>query len=269
MRSDSTSATPPRARAVVVGCLALLSILLVAYAAVTLGSLGGATLQDAFGRWVYDAVVIGAAVLVIARSMSAPAERGAWLALGIGLLLWALGQTYYSVILYYASPAPFPSPSDALFLAFYPATYVALVLLLRARLGHLDPLAWVDGLIGALAVAAVTAALIFPPVLEALGGSPFGVAVSLAYPCADLVMLGLIAGALAASRWRAQGTWLLIAIALLLFGVSDVVYLSVGGQSIQTINLASIGWPLAFLLLAAVAWLPGPATRAAPTPEGR
>ena len=269
MRSDSTSARLPRARAVVVACLALLSILLVAYAAVTLGSLGGAALQDAFGRWVYDAVVIGAAVLVIARSMSAPAERGAWLALGIGLLLWALGQTYYSVVLYYASPAPFPSPSDALFLAFYPATYVALVLLLRARLGHLDPLAWVDGLIGALAVAAVTAALIFPPVLEALGGSPFGVAVSLAYPCADLVMLGLIAGALAASRWRTQGTWLLIAVAIALFGVSDVVYLSVGGQSTQALNLASIGWPLAFLLLVAAAWLPESATRAAPTQEGR
>ena len=28
------------------------------------------------------------------------------------MLLWALGQTYYSVVLYYASPAPFPSPAD-------------------------------------------------------------------------------------------------------------------------------------------------------------
>jgi two-component system, cell cycle response regulator len=262
------SPTLPRARTLVAAWLGFLSILLAAYAAVTLGSLGSPTLQDAFGRWVYDAVVIGAAVAVLARSMSV-AERGAWLALGVGLLFWGLGQTYYSVFLYYASPAPFPSPSDALFLAFYPATYIALVLLLRARAAHLEPLAWVDGLIGALAVAAVAAALIFPPVLEALGGSPFGVAVSLAYPCADLVMLGLIAGALAASRWRAQGTWLLIAVALLLFGVSDVVYLSVGGQSTQALNLASVGWPLAFLLLAAAAWLRGPAARAAPTRGGR
>jgi two-component system cell cycle response regulator len=269
VKPATTTLTPRRKRTLAFAWLGCLSLLLAAYAAVTLESLGSGALQDVFGRWVYDAVVLGAALAVLARSVSAPSERRAWRALGVGLLLWALGQTYYSVVLYYASPAPFPSPSDALFLAFYPASYVGLVLLLRARVAHLDPLAWVDGVIGALAVAAVAAALIFPPVLEALGGSPLGVAVSLAYPCADLVLLGLLAGALTASRWRTQGTWLLIAAALLLFAASDVVYLSVLGQSTEALNLASIGWPLAFLLLAAAAWLPGPATRAARADGGR
>ena len=196
--------------------------------------------------------------------MRIEAERRAWLWLGAGMLLWALGQTYYSVVLYYAEPAPFPSPSDLGFLAFYPASFVALVLLLRARVAHLEPLAWVDGLIGALAVAGVAAALIFPPVLEALGGSPFGVAVSLAYPCMDVVLLGLLSGAFAASKWRIGGTWLLIAAALLLFGACDVVYLSVVGQSTFALNLASVGWPLAFLLLALASWLPATESGAAP-----
>lgn len=248
--------------------LGLLSILLAAYAAVIIGSLGGSSLQDFFGRWVYDAVVLGAAAAVLARASIVRAERGAWLALGAGLLLWALGQAYYSIFLYYASPAPFPSPSDALFLAFYPASYLGLVLLLRARVAHLETLAWVDGLIGALAAAAVAAALIFPPVLGALGGSALGVAVSLAYPFADLVLLGLVAGAFAASQWRMQGTWLLIAGALLLFGAADVVYLSVAGQSTQALNLASVGWPLAFLLLAGAAWLRGPVRDSAPRRSG-
>jgi two-component system cell cycle response regulator len=243
--------------------------LLAFYAVVTLWSLGGESLLDATGRWVYDAVVLGAALVVLWRAAAIEAERRAWLALGIGLLLWALGQTYYSVFLYYASPAPFPSPSDVLFLAFYPASYIALVLLLRARFSHLDPLAWVDGLIGALAIAGVAAALIFPPVLEALGGSPFGIAVSLAYPCFDLVLLGLLSGAFAASRWRTEPTWLLIAAALLLFAASDVVYLSVLGQSTGALNLASVGWPLAFLLLAVASWLPETAPSATPAEPGR
>jgi diguanylate cyclase (GGDEF)-like protein len=236
--------------------LGVLTGLLVFYGAVTIWALGDASLQDPVGRWVYDAVVLGAALLVLARAVLITAERGAWLALGGGLLLWALGQTYYSVVLYYASPAPFPSPADFGFLAFYPATYVALALLLRARVAHLDRLAWVDGLIGALAVAGVAAALIFPPVLEALEGDALGVAVSLAYPCFDLVLLGLLSGAFAASKWRTHGSWLLIAGALLLFGACDVVYLSVAGQSTAALNIASVGWPLAFLLLAAAAWLP-------------
>jgi two-component system, cell cycle response regulator len=259
---DTTSKRLGASRKAAFASIAILAGLLAVYGAVTLGSLGDESLQDAVGRWVYDAVVLGAALIVLWRAAAIEAERWAWLALGAGLLFWALGQTYYSVVLYYASPAPFPSPSDALFLAFYPASYLALVLLLRARVSHLEPLAWVDGLIGALAAAGLAAALIFPPVLEALGGSPLGVAVSLAYPCADLVLLGLLSGAFAASEWRARATWLLLATAMLLFAVSDVVYLSVGGQSTEALNLASVGWPLAFLLMAVASWLPGAASGA-------
>jgi len=261
MDTPSKRALAPRQLVYV--ALGLLTALLAFYAAVIIWTLGDASLQDAVGRWVYDAVVLGAALLVLARAAAIPAERGAWLALGGGLLLWALGQTYYSVVLYYASPAPFPSPADFGFLAFYPLSYLALVLLLRARVAHLERLAWVDGLIGALAVAGVAAALIFPPVLEALEGSTFGVAVSLAYPCFDLVLLGLLSGAFAASKWRTERTWLLIAGALLLFGACDIVYLSAAGQSTTGLNIASVGWPLAFLLLAAASWLPATATGAA------
>ena len=178
MDKSSTRSDPSRLAAF--GVLALLGALLAFYAIVVVGELEGEGLQAFAGRWVYDAIVLGAAAIVLWRALSMPAERGAWLALGVGMLLWALGQTYYSAVLYYAEPAPFPSPADAGFLAFYPAAFVAVALLLRARVAHLDPLAWVDALIGALAVAAVAAALVFPTVSEALGGSAFGVAVSLA-----------------------------------------------------------------------------------------
>jgi diguanylate cyclase (GGDEF)-like protein len=261
---DKSSKRLDRSRKIAFAGVGLLTGVLVFYAAVIWWTLGSGALQDAAGRWAYDGVVLAAALIVLWRAATVAAERRAWLALGAGMLLWALGQTYYSVVLYYASPAPFPSPSDLLFLAFYAASFVALLLLLRARVPQLEPLAWVDGLIGALAVAGVAAALIFPPVLEALGGDPLGVAVSLAYPLADLVLLGLLSGAFAASRWRMQGTWLLIALALLLFGASDVVYLSVGGQSTTALNLASVGWPLAFLLLAVASWLPATAVGVAP-----
>ncbi len=253
---DTPSKRHWRARRFAFLSLILLTGFLALYAAVVLRPFGSEAFQDAIGRWVYDAVVLGAALIVLARAALFGAERRAWLALGAGLLFWASGQTYYSVVLYYASPAPFPSPADLGFLAFYPASYLALVLLLRARVPHLDSLAWVDGLIGALAVAGVAAVLVFPPVLEALAGEAFGAAVSLAYPCFDLVLFGLLSGAFAAARWRTEGTWLLIAAALLLFGACDVVYLSVAGQSTAALDVASIGWPLAFLLLAAASWLP-------------
>jgi two-component system cell cycle response regulator len=266
---DNSSSEFDRSRLVAFCGLGLLTALLAFYAVVVVGELPGEGLQVAVGRWVYDVVVLGAAAIVLWRAARMPGERRAWLALGTGLLLWALAQTYYSVVLYYAEPAPFPSPADAGFLAFYPATFLGLVLLLRDRVAHLDPLAWVDALIGALAVAAVAAALIFPPVVEALGGSALGVAVSLTYPCMDLVLLGLLSGAFAISKWRTSGTWLLIAVALLLFAVCDVVYLSAAGQSTVALNAASVGWPLAFLLLALVSWLPTTEGEAAVAAGGR
>ncbi len=186
--------------------LGLLLAALAAYAVVTFRPLGDGQLQDAFGRWVYDAILLGAAAVVLARVVALPQERLSWLLLGAGLGSFALGQTYYSVVLYYADPAPFPSPSDALFLAMYPLIFVAFALLLRSRVASAEPLAWVDALIGALAVASIAAALIFPPVLDALGDSAFGVAVSLAYPCMDLVLLGMIAAGFAVSGWRTGGT---------------------------------------------------------------
>lgn len=259
---DKSSTGFDRSRTLVFVGLGLLAALLAFYAVVVVEELGSEALQTAAGRWIYDAIVLGAAAIVLGRALLMPAERRAWLALGVGMLLWALGQTYYSVVLYYAEPAPFPSPADVGFLAFYPASFVAVALLLRARVAQLDPLAWVDALIGALAVAAVVAALVFPTVSEALGGSPLGVAVSLAYPCMDLVLLGLLSGAFVLSRGRSSGTFLLIALALLLFGACDVVYLSAAGQSTAGLNAASVGWPLAFLLLALASWLP--ATEAAP-----
>jgi len=139
--------------------LAGLAVLLVAYSIVTLESLGSEATLDFFGRWVYDAVVLGAAAAVLLRGIRMEAERAAWLSIGIGLALWALGQTYYSVVLYYAYPAPFPSPADVLFLAFYPAAFLGIVLLLRGR-SNRDSFAWMDSLIGALAVAAIAGAYV-------------------------------------------------------------------------------------------------------------
>ncbi len=50
---------------------------------------------------------------------------------------------------------PYPSWADAGYISIYPAAYVALVLLLRARAGRISPGLWLDGVICALGVAAL------------------------------------------------------------------------------------------------------------------
>ena len=70
-------------------------------------------------------------------------------------------------------------------------SYVALALLLRARIERFRGNLWLDGVIASLAVAALGAAVVFDKVLSTTGGSPLVVATNLAYPLADCLLLAL------------------------------------------------------------------------------
>src|SRR3954451_7112780 len=88
---------------------------------------------------------LGVAVCVLRALHASGRERAAWLALTLGLFGFFAGDVYYTVVITpMESAAPFPSPADAGYLAIYPASYVALVLLLRARAGRIPSSLWLD-----------------------------------------------------------------------------------------------------------------------------
>jgi hypothetical protein len=81
---------------------------------------------------------------------------------------------------------PVPSLADAGYLSLPPLVFAGLVLLARSRIRGPPNTLWVDGVTAGLAVGAVSAALVFKPVLAALGGRAPAVATNLSYPIADL-----------------------------------------------------------------------------------
>src|SRR4051812_943392 len=134
---------------------------------------------------------LGLAVCAVRIAHASGRERAAWLALTLGLFAYFAGDLYYTIVITPTeSTAPFPSPADAGYLA-NPAAYVALVLLLRARAGRIPSQLWLDGLISALAVAALGAALVFG-VVATTEGSLAAVATNLAYPLGDLALLAFV-----------------------------------------------------------------------------
>src|ERR1700754_1343621 len=80
-------------------------------------------------------------------------ERAAWTMLALGMFGFAAGDVYYTIALTGDRDAPYPSFADAGYLSIYPAAYVGLVLLLRARAARLGSALWLDGLVCALASA--------------------------------------------------------------------------------------------------------------------
>ena len=245
------------------GCLGFLTVLYAAQAVFVVIPRPEAFL---FEKLTSNAVAIGAAALCAWRAIAVRAERAAWLCFAGGLLAWAAGNVYFAVALWELEDIPIPSAADAGYLGLYPGLFAGLVLLFAARGGGRGR-SWVDGALGALAMTAIAAALVYGPLVDALHGATLEVAVGLAYPLGDLLLLGLVGGALAMSGWRMVGAWAWIAGALAIFAVCDALYAYTNAIGTYGAGLFfDAGWPIAACMLALAAWLPAPPLR--PTADG-
>ena len=193
----------------------------------------------------------------LARAIVVRQERGAWLALALGLVAWSAAEILSTVWINKLSDPPYPSVADALYLAFYPAVYIALGMLFRGRMRSARAGLWLDAVIAALAVAVAGELFVFHTILAAEQGSLLAVATDIAYPLGDLVMLALVIGVFALTGWRPGRAWGLIGGALVAMAIADVVYAyqAAQGTYLEGTVLDAL-WPAATLLVASAAWQP-------------
>jgi two-component system cell cycle response regulator len=225
----------------------------------TIFGFGGPGGEGLFQDGIYNVLMLGSGIVVLARGILVREERTAWLTMGAGLLSWGLGELYYSFLIEGTSAEAGGSVSgaDVLFLTMYPCFYVALGLLARRHLRDLRTSMWLDGLIAGLAAACVAAALVLPPVLHSATGLHSSIVVSLAYPIGDLLLMMFAVGALSITGWRGGNVWLAIAASMLVSGIADSVYVyQTATDSYQAGTWLECLWPLAAILLAIAAWTP-------------
>jgi two-component system cell cycle response regulator len=210
---------------------------------------GGSVTDEAFGRWLNAALGLAPGVFCICRGLTRPRERAPWLLLGLGATAWGVGNVYFLVAFYHSDSVPFPSLADAGYLALYPFVYAGLLLLMRSRFSF-RRIAWLDGVIGGLAVASIATAFVFQVVLDSVGGSSAAVATNLAYPLADAVLIALVVVAIGGSGWRPGREWLLLALGLAVFFVGDSIYLVQSAQLTYVAgNLPDSSWLVGLLLV--------------------
>ncbi len=220
---------------------------------------GGSGLDALFEADIFNALLFGSALTVLARGALVPEQRAAWLTMGAGMLCWSIGELYDVLFIEHTSAAAGGSVSlaDAFNLAAYPCYYVAITLLARAHLRELRIGMWLDGLIAGLGAATIGAALILPPILHSATGDLSSLVVSLAYPIGDLLMMMFALGAIAITGWRPGAMWLLIASGMLVSAVADSTYLyQTAIDSYQPGTWLECLWPLAAILMAMAAWTP-------------
>ena len=103
--------------------------------------------------WIYTFVEFAGTALIFARAFSERSLRWPWAAIGIGMLMWSIGDLLWTLWLDNLESPPYPSVVDAVYFAATRGSTSASSRLGRTR--HSSWHEWIDGLIGGLATAAL------------------------------------------------------------------------------------------------------------------
>ncbi|MDX6570081.1 MAG: hypothetical protein QOH15_2659, partial [Gaiellales bacterium] len=232
---------------------------------------GGPSADRFVNVWCYFATQLAAGLLMALRGLADRRERLAWLLIGLGVCLYALGAPVYALIVEEQRTYSFPSSADLLWLAFYPLAYAGVLLIARRRVRGLGSGPWLDGLITGLAVSALGAALAIDPLLNAIGGTFTNLVVNSIWAVGDLAVIALLVGVIALCDWRpGRGLWLALA-GFVALAAADVLYLvqvTASGSYAPGVWRDSL-YPAALMVIAWGAWAPARPVAAVRRPDWR
>ena len=206
-----------------------------------------------FDLWLHNGLcMFYGAVSLVGANRRMTKDPLAWRISSAALLVNGLAN--FTWVLLFDSAAL--SPADSLFLAFYPLMYVAVVLLARGRATSRSLGLWLDGGIAGFGVAALMAAFVFPQLLTGASGEPLEVAVNLAYPLADLLLIAVLFAGLAPAGWRPDRPLMLLIGGLAMNTAADAIYLlESASESYDATSAANLLWIAAFSLMGIAPWV--------------
>jgi PAS domain S-box-containing protein len=176
-----------------------------------------------------------------------------WGLIAVGILLNALGDTYYQ---FWVDPinGAYPSAADFLYFLEYPLVIAGLLNLgRRGRHGGMPFVALLTPLLG---VATLWWWIAIDPVTGSLEGNTAARLTTIAYPCLDLLLVCAALIALAALGWRAGLSLAAVLAGAVTIGVADSVFAAqVASGSVPDLTLMNALWPIGSLLMAAGVWI--------------
>jgi diguanylate cyclase (GGDEF)-like protein len=214
---------------------------------------GGASTASFFANDYYIALEVVGVLVCAARAVLVPESRRAWACIAASFAFWTAGDLAWII----EPNAGYPSVADAFYLLFYPLALGGLALLLAGDRSRIAARLWIDGVIAGLAASALVVALFFDAITQDTHGTAAQTAVDLAYPIADLVLLGFVLTAFATQAWRPGSGWALLGLSGALAAVADTIYLyqDALGTFVNG-SIVDVLWPAALLCGAWAAWRP-------------
>jgi len=209
---------------------------------------------DAWGVAAFELLV---GLLVFASGIGAGRYRRFAQVLGTGMCFWALGDVTMAIETQGGVIAPSVSTANFVWAGFYPFAYVAVMLLMREEVRRLKLANYLDGVMAALAAAAVFVALAFQATQRAAGGGATSVAINLIYPVGDVLLFVLVLVGILLHQGDGRKRWYLMGLACLINTSGDVSALFPGLLATRFGFVAnSVAWPISLFLLSLSVWLP-------------
>ena len=218
--------------------------------------LAGRGADPLIGTWLYNGIEVLATVLLVARVILVRRQRLAWSLLTGYVAMTTAADLTWSALAVDGELAP-GSVADAIYYAAYPLAYAGVAMLLRGRSSWFTPAMWLDGLVGGLALAAATAALVLTPVLASGAGSPGELALSVGYVICDVLLLCFVGLAAGLTGWKPGRAWSMIGLSLCATAIVDAVYSyqeATGSYAAESV-LATL-WPAGLAAMAFAGWQP-------------
>ncbi len=246
----SDSRRSPRPIWIVYGVMAVLLIAYIISIPLRNYNTGSALLDD----WGVDAFELVASFLCLGLCFGKRRDRLIPLFLGAALLSWTIGDVVLTVL---GANAPPVSLADIPYLCFYPLAYFGLGRIMAREVKTMVPASWLDAAVAGLGAAALCACFIFQhAILHSLGGTSTDVAVNIAFPVGDVLLLALVVGGAATFPGRPKFQWLVLAGACVMIAAGDTCNLlqATGHQSAVADVFNGIAWPTAILLVSFSMW---------------
>ena len=178
-----------------------------------------------------------------------PSDSRPWLILSLGLALSSAGDWTFVILDKFLHIEPFPSVADGFYLTGMALVAVALLWLVRGRVPGGDRAGLLDALIVAVGVGMVSWVFLMAPIVADSSQSLGEIAVALAYPMLDILLLGVMVRLLLAPGRHVTSLQFLIA-AVLAFLAADYPYAVIAlAGTYQTGQIVDGGW-----LIGAVFW---------------
>ena len=207
-----------------------------------------------FDDWVHDILLVAAAALCLAHARRGGRTGPASLAFGVGLAAWAAGDLWWALFYEHDPDPPFPSPADALWLAWYPFTALGIALLIRHSVSSFHLHRWMDGLAVMLIVLTPCAALFLQPAAEASARGTLATIVVLSYPVLDALLIGGVLGVYGLLDWHVDRAWLLLGVGCALMAMADGLFAVQQARASAVDGGYDFTWSAGALLIAMAVW---------------